>query len=109
MGGWMMSSLLWVEATNVMYTGSATISTPNSRTRCVRRMRPGRRSTIRLISVVDPFLDETELQHRQDDDDGHQDHRLRRRATNVQRLEAVIIDLVHQDNNVLARAALGGS
>ncbi|KZS01422.1 Uncharacterized protein APZ42_001930, partial [Daphnia magna] len=59
-------------------------------------------------SVLDFFLDKTELHHRQRHHDQHQDHRLRGRAAHVQRLEAVVVNLVNQNGRVFAGTALGG-
>jgi hypothetical protein len=48
-------------------------------------------------SVVHLLLDEAELDDGERDDDRHQHHRLRRRAAEVERLEAVVVDLVDED------------
>ena len=42
-------------------------------------------------------LDEAELNERERDDDGHQHDRLHRRAAEIERLEAVLVNLVDQD------------
>ena len=57
-------------------------------------------------SVVHLLLDVAELDHRQRDDDDHQHHRLRGRAAEVERLEAVEVHLVDEDRGVLAGPAL---
>src|SRR4029453_3134421 len=58
--------------------------------------RPSTRSSW-CSSVLDLALDVAELDDRQRDDDHHQDDRLRGRASEIETLEAVRIDLVHED------------
>src|SRR4051794_30706104 len=106
------------------------MSTPTSITPCESALRSGRRSTITArrraaarraapprgaaneesvaaASVVHLVLDEAELDHRERDHDRHQHHRLRRRAAEVERLEAVEVQLVDEHRGFLARAAFG--
>src|SRR3990172_10795095 len=109
----MISSSLSVEATKVTYSGKATAATPSSSTACVNSVSQGRFSTIssraaRRPSVLHRALDEAELDHGERDDDEHQDHRLRRRAAEVGRLDPVVVDLVDEDLGRLPRAALRG-
>src|SRR5450432_1688542 len=106
------------------------MATPSSRMPCETKSSRGRRSTITagrraaprpaapprgaaneesvgVPSVVHFLLDEAELDDGERDDDRHQHHRLRRRATEVERLEAIVVDLVDEDRRVLARASFG--
>ena len=106
------SSTASVDATNVMYTGSATIATPRSSTMVREDGEPGpvldhvgsccdlistgpsarRSGTARSVSAI--TID-------------HQHHRLRRRAAEVEALEAVVVHLEHEDLGGLRRAAAG--
>src|SRR6188472_2581709 len=93
-----------VDATKVTYSGKATRITPRMRIAWAKKSNQGRFST---ISVLDLLLDETELEHGEQDDDQHEDHRLRGRAAQVGRLHAVVIDLVDQDLRGAGGATLG--
>ena len=46
---------------------------------------------------MDLAFDEAELDHGERDHHDHQNHRLRGRAAEVQRLHAVLVDLEHED------------
>src|SRR4051812_29182706 len=94
-------------------TGNITSSAPQTSSRCEKKVRAGRRSIMRFCRgrrwmpslVLHLLLHEAELDDRQGDHDGHEDDRLRRRAVDVQRLEAVVVDLVDQDGGFLARSS----
>src|SRR6266404_1755951 len=105
MGTLRICSSVSVEATNVTYSGKAITATPRISTTWENTVRPGRFSTMGPPSVLHLALDEAELQRRQDDDDAHQDDRLRGRAAEIGGLHAVVIHLVDEDLRVLRRAA----
>src|SRR5436309_922235 len=74
--------------------------TPRISTACENTVSQGRFSTMSArpaTSVLHLLLDEAELRYRERDHDNHQHHRLRRRAAEVARFDAVVVDLVHED------------
>src|SRR5271157_2881556 len=94
-----------VEATNAMYSGSATTATPAMSTRWLPTLSNGRCST--MTSVLNLAFDEAELEQREGNDNCHQHHRLRGGATQVECLLSVLINLENKDHCRLHRPPVG--
>src|SRR5512135_2735236 len=103
-----MRSAVCVDAMNAMYSGNATTTTLAISSAWQKKVSQGRFSIIVGALVLHLALDEAELHHGERNHDDHQDHRLRRRAAQVEALEAVVEHLVHQDRGRSGRAACGG-
>src|SRR5262245_61996408 len=101
----MICSSVSVDATKVIQSGNAIAATPSSRIACEKNVSQGLFSTILVLHLA---LDEAELDHRERDDDEHDDHRLGRGAAEVGRLDPVVVDLVDEDVGRLRGPALRG-
>src|SRR5258708_34548238 len=78
---------------------------PALSTAWARTVSTGRFSTMLILDLA---LDEAELGDGKRDHDQHEDHRLRRRAAEIPRLDAVVVDLIDEDLGRAGGPALRG-